>query len=583
MPFHKGTPPRQRGALGILGGLVLFLSVLFTALAVDTGRLMLEHRRLQLVADMAALDASSQSGGCGDGTLALAEAAAQTSAARNNHSIADARTLDVLLGNVSVGTGGIRNFAQADPESSMSVQVTAGNTVPASLFAGGLLGREATLQATAVAERQVLAGFSVGSLLVSLNDDDAGLLNNLLGGVLGSSVSLDAVAYRGIAATNVKLLDLVDAAAYAGTVQELLIADVSASELLQVYADAVNASGVADAGVSAAMNTLIAASVSDLALTLGEVLNVTTAPTNVEEAASVGVNLLDLITTTALVANGESAIILPLNTGIPGLITVNTELMVIEPPQIAIGPPGKNEDGDWRTKAKTAQVRLKTDVSASVNVPLLQLSVDLGLHVQIAQGEAWLDSIQCRNAIDSTSVVSIGAQPGIANVFVTISDYDGPPIAAPPANIGVVVDLGLLGNVSVANVTAGLNLPLEPDEGDLTFYVDVNDPNALPMMQRLSSDTGGRLNNGFAELDKGLVVNVNMLGGLGGLVLNGLSALGINANYILSIVLSSLLQPLLAGLGISVLDPLLRLLGIEVGAIDVQLIDLDLGRPNLLI
>ncbi|PKM36244.1 MAG: hypothetical protein CVV06_12040 [Gammaproteobacteria bacterium HGW-Gammaproteobacteria-10] len=59
--------PRQRGVLGLLGGLVLFLSVLFTALAMDTGRLMLEHRRLQLVADMAALDASSQSGGCGDG------------------------------------------------------------------------------------------------------------------------------------------------------------------------------------------------------------------------------------------------------------------------------------------------------------------------------------------------------------------------------------------------------------------------------------------------------------------------------------------------------------------------------------
>ncbi|HBA66667.1 MAG TPA: hypothetical protein DCZ48_10930, partial [Methylococcaceae bacterium] len=244
MPFHKGTPPRQRGALGVLGGLVLLLSVLFTALAVDTGRLMLEHRRLQLVADMAALDASSQSGGCGDGTLALAEAAAQTSAARNNHSIADARTLDVLLGNVSVGTGGVRNFTSDDPESSMAVQVTAGNTVPASLFAGGLLGREATLQATAVAERQALAGFCVGSGLLSFNTQDSIVLNALFGEILGSPLSLDAVSYQGIANARVSLLSLVQAAIGVGTVDELLHVPLVVGDLLQIYADALNASGV---------------------------------------------------------------------------------------------------------------------------------------------------------------------------------------------------------------------------------------------------------------------------------------------------------------------------------------------------
>jgi uncharacterized membrane protein len=224
--------------LGILGALTLLLSVLFTALAVDTGRLMLEKRRLQAVADMAALDASSQSGSCGDGTLATAEAAAVASAARNNHLVSGTRTLVVELGNYSKDEAtGVRTWPPEDSalhDRPMSVKVTAGNTVPASLFAGGILGEEATLQASAVAQRQALAGFSGGSGLLSLDSKKSALLNPLLGGILGSSVNLTLVSYQGIAATNITLESL-RIAAGVGTVQELLDANLTLVELLQIY------------------------------------------------------------------------------------------------------------------------------------------------------------------------------------------------------------------------------------------------------------------------------------------------------------------------------------------------------------
>lgn len=577
MPFHKGTPPRQRGALGVLGGLVLLLSVLFTALAVDTGRLMLEHRRLQLVADMAALDASSQSGGCGDGTLALAEAAAQTSAARNNHSIADARTLDVLLGNVSVGTGGVRNFTSDDPESSMAVQVTAGNTVPASLFAGGLLGREATLQATAVAERQALAGFCVGSGLLSFNTQDSIVLNALFGEILGSPLSLDAVSYQGIANARVSLLSLVQAAIGVGTVDELLHVPLVVGDLLQIYADALNASGVVEAEAIAAMQTLVSAAVRNLSLELGEVLNVS-AP-NPEEAASAKVNLFDLVTSTAIVANGKNALVLPLAINLSGL-TAEAELKVIELPQIAIGPPGMDDEGNWRTEAQTAQIELDVVAEGSLvkgvvgallgegvlndllaglfnllgallgSSDLIDADVDLNLKIKVAKGRAWLESIQCARQGAPKSLLTIGVEKGIAEAELN---------AEVTLNLKVV-RLLLLPSYEDMKVPLSLILNLSDSIAEsLEFEVNSGD---LPAVRRASSSFGQSLVNvvdGGGGLNNDNNADEHSLGLAGGLVASILSAIA------------------------PIVDSLLRVLGLEIGYVDVELFEVKIGRPDLLI
>ena len=568
------SPARQRGVLGILGALTLLLSILFTALAVDTGRLMLEQRRLQAVADMAALDASSKSGSCGNGTLAAAEAAAQASAVRNNHPLGEGRTLAVALGTTSAGTGGVRSFVQGDPATAMAVEVIAGNTLPASLLAGGILGEQAHLQAGAVAQRQALAGFSAGSLLVALNTEDSALLNSLLGGVLGSAVNLNLVSYQGIAATDVTLWDLVDASIGIGTVQELLDADLSLGELLQIYADAANSAGVADVAVTAAMQSLIDANVSSLSATFGDILAVATP--NVEEAASARVNLLDLITTTALVANGTNALSLPLAVNLPGgLLDIATELNVIEPPQIAIGPPGRGEDGNWRTKIRTGQVRLDTRVQSDIDLLVAQVEVDLALQVNVAQGTAWLASIECRNQQNPVSIVTIGAQPGIASITLTRATDPGASAAA--------IRVRLLG-IPVADVEAGLNLPLEPpDETDLVYEAESYDADALPMVQRATSSIGGSLDNGLSGLADSLQLTVAPLSlTLAQKLLLG-PLLDAFLGDLVGTLLEQLLSPLLTQLGDMILDPLLRLLGIEVGALDVQLFTLDIQSPALLI
>src|SRR5690606_41422636 len=66
--FSMHLPPKihQRGAFSILTAFTLLVLLLFLALVVDGGRLYMEQRKLQKIADMAALEAVArlENGNC---------------------------------------------------------------------------------------------------------------------------------------------------------------------------------------------------------------------------------------------------------------------------------------------------------------------------------------------------------------------------------------------------------------------------------------------------------------------------------------------------------------------------------------
>lgn len=559
---------RQCGALGLLGIVTLLLAVLFTAVAVDSGRLMMEQRRLQTVADMAALDAAARAGNCGTGDLDAIEALAAASAARNNHA---GPPLAVSVGKISVGAGGVREFAETSINNATAVHVLASKTVPASLFAGGTLGSETTLRAEAVAERDALAGFSAGSMLLSLSDDEAALLNNLLGGVLGSPVGLDVLSYQGIAATDLSVGELVDASAGIGTVDELLDADLTMAEMLNLYADAVAASDAANVEVANGMDALIAANVSDLTANFGDILAVTTE--NPEDAAEADVNLMDLITTSALVANGDSAIDLPLKLTVPDLLgltdevlNVETELTIIEPPQIAIGPPGIDENGNWRTQVNTAQARLTSKVEDGLpEIDLLglvtvEVSIDIAVEVESAQGAGWLRSIQCGTINNRNPVVTIGTNTGVAEVNSSRASN----LAEDPF-IGIHLSAGLLGScdITLPPINTAVRSPVNED---LVFEVAQPIADALPMTRETASGLGLTINLGSGEPD-------DNCSGL-------LSVVGVTVNELVSL-LNPLLEGIVSALLSEVIEPILTVLGIKIGAMDVSLISVEIERPEM--
>lgn len=554
---------RQRGAIGLFGILTLLLAILFTAVAVDTGRLMMQQRHLQTVADMAALDASSQTGHCGNGDFSAIQALANASAERNKHT---GQPLTVSVGEISVNNG-IREFSETPVATATAVMVEARKTVPASLFVGGILGHQTTLQAEAVAERDAIAGFSAGTTLTSLSEKEGALLNALLGSLLGSPVKLDVLSYEGIAKTRLSLKDLVDASADIGTVQQLLDAELSVTQLLALYANAVSMNDAADVNVMTGMNSLIAANVSNLNVALAEVVGVST-PTAIG-AANAKISLLDLLITSLMVANGSNALNLPVSVLLPsGLLNLTTKLQLIEPPQIAIGPPGIDKNGQWKTVVKTAQVRLNTGVKSNINLTVAGLvgvkaAIDLGLQVEVAQGAAWLKRIQCSSGQNPQNVVTIAAQPGVASVNLINATGSG----TDSATIGLSAVLALI-PVPIAEVGIGLNLPVQNNYAtELDYNVAIGGSD-LPQVQRADTGFGASLGNLAGSLD----IDVTLL---------GVVKLPLLDQLLADAVLSQIMSPLLAGLGDSLIDPLLSILGIEMGVIDVQLDSVEISRPEL--
>ncbi len=571
-PTYPSLTTRQRGAIGMMGAMVLLLAVLFVALIIDTGRLMMIQRQLQTVADMAAIDAAAQTGYCGTHNAADVEALATASAMRNNHLVTTDETLAVDLGITEPDSNGVRIFSISDNSVATAVKVTTNKSVNASLVAGGILGEQTTLSAVAVAQRQAGAGFSAGTALVSLNTEKMTLLNNLFGGILGSSINLDLLSYQGLASTNIKLLDLVKVHTTASSVDELLSSSLTIGELLTLYTDAFNEGDTANADVASALQTLtMAASSLPATLPISDILAISSPDTT--EQLDVEMNLLDLITTSLVVANGTNGIDLTTPVTLPNdSLNVVTELTVIEPPKIAIGPPGKDSNDQWHTAIQTAQIRLKTKIEGNINLVSAQVNTSLAMNLQVAQGEAWLKSIQCRQQASPSAIVTIGAQPGIATVSLTDVDDDSQP--------AVPLEVSLLG-IPIAEVPVALNIPAQSaDASDLVYSVSLDEP--LPQMQTASSAVSSSLQNGLSGIDSELEIGpVSALS----LSLAEELLLGPLLNTVLSdlnnTLLTELLSPLLTQVSDSVIDPLLDILGIQVGSMDVTLISLDQERPSI--
>lgn len=580
MVSEPHLPVKQRGALGLFAILTLLIAILFAALAVDTGRLMMQQRHLQTVADMAALDAASVAGSCGTGNLADVQAMAAASAARNNHA---GQPLDVRVGTVAVGAGAVREFTETAIQAATAVSVTASNTVSASFFAGGILGNETTLQANAVAEREALAGFSAGTMLLSISDDETTLLNSLLSGVLGSPVGLDVLSYQGIAATQLRLGELVDASATAGSVDELLSSDFTMGELLNLYADAVSASDAADVDVATGLDSLIAANVSDLVVNFGDILAVTSE--NPDDAANAEVNLFDLLMTSAFVANGDNALALaPTSLNLLGLNVVN-QLTVTEPPKIAIGPPGRNQQGDWHTEVDTAQLQLITGVSGNLSVAelpllgnllgatlggLLDIELDLDLTVNVAQGNAWLQSIQCGNITNNNATVTVGGHAGVFNPL-------------PSLNTDITIRAGgsFIANASVNSET--LDADTAGTTGTAVFDVNPYDLDSFPTPPETIPGPGlGSLSANDIDISLQLAeANCGLLG-LGCLIGGVVNALLDLVSIIDETVVKDLiLAPVLDAVEQEVLLPILEVLGIRLGGMDIRLVTVDIHRPEM--
>ncbi|KAF0862707.1 pilus assembly protein TadG-related protein [Pseudomonas sp. LD120] len=369
------SPLRQRGAIGLMAAVTLGLALLFMLLVVDSGRLYMEQRKLQRVADNAALEAVSRGGNCLAGLTAATYAG--QSAVRNGFVVAAGNTLTTTCGSLTTGANSLRTF-NANPAQSAAVRVIATNTVPisvasgiAALFTSGQINLTTQLTATAVAAAPTppLAQLSIRSTVGTVNSTNSPLLNALVGNMLGGSVNISAVGWNGLLNSDINLLSYLDQLAIdlgvaAGNYTQLLNTQASLTQLLQTAATVVQANG-ATADILAALGSLQAAVSAQIPeLELGDILKLQTGA--VSTALDANVQLFQLLQAMVQLANSKSAVAAVIPANLLGLANVTVRVKVIEPPQFsAVGDPRLailDPLGPNRIYVSTAQVRTLVSV-----------------------------------------------------------------------------------------------------------------------------------------------------------------------------------------------------------------------------
>lgn len=375
---HGLGPARQRGAIGLIGALTLGIALLFLLLVVDSGRLYLEKRKLQRVADTAALEAVSRSGTCAAPANNAAQFATE-SAARNNFSLDDNRTLATACGTLATGADFMRTFS-ADPSKTDAIRVVATHRVHTSLahgvltlFSGQPVNLTTLLSATAVAAAPTptVAQLTVRSTLLTVDSTQSVALNALIGGLLGGKLQLDAVGWNGLLNTDISLLKYLDALAVqlkvsAGNYDQLLKTDATVGQLIQAAIDVLKLGGDA---VNVVINNLEAIKLiapGTQILHLGDLINIQNGTD--KTALDVNLQLFNLIQGFVQLSNKASAVAVELPVNVLGLLGVTVSTKVIEPGQVSsIGNP--KDIARQPIYVRTAQVR----TLISVKLPIVTL------------------------------------------------------------------------------------------------------------------------------------------------------------------------------------------------------------------
>ena len=423
---------RQRGAIGLMAAGTLAVALVFMLLVVDSGRLYMEKRKLQSIADTSALEAAGRGGLCSPTTTA--NDYAKENATRNGFTVVagdNSRGLVVTCGLLTTNANSVRVFSP-DATKNDAVRVVATRSVMTSIatgiwsmFSGAPASSQMMLSATAVAAyAPPVAQLTIRSTLGTIDSSKSAILNVVIGRLLGGTLTLDATSWKGLADTSVNLLGYLDQLALklnvkAGDYEALLATAVSANDLIDAVVKVMQKNGSAVAAVINDTIKIQTIAPNAKLLTVGDLLKVTTGTP--AAALNTNIQLFQLLQTTAQLSSSKNAVNAAAQLNIPLVGSVSIQTKVIEPPQMsAVGNPAKAKAGLSKNPptdqiyVRTAQVRtlvsielpvLKT-VSAlasavtSLATPIAGVVNNL-LHLNLA---GVVSSVLCAVACDSTDV-----------------------------------------------------------------------------------------------------------------------------------------------------------------------------------
>ncbi|GHD62073.1 pilus assembly protein TadG-related protein [Jeongeupia chitinilytica] len=493
---------KERGGMiiAVVGLLMLAVAALG---AIDIGRIYAERRELQKVADMAAM-AAAQS------LFRNPQAAALASANGNGFTPDATRTLSLTTGHWQPGQTGALPASPVD-----AARVVVSNTAFKLFFIPGT--QLVNAEATAISSAS--AAFSVGSGLAKIDSTKRSALNTLFTTLLGKPISLSVASYQTLADASLSVGQLATALAV-GSYDQLVGTQVSYEQLRLAAISALNTQSPATASLLQTLNLSGSGGNFKLIDTPSQPGLLSLGLADKTTAMNAQINVLNLLNTALQQSSQSHFLDLGQQINLPlGVVTVTADLglTLIEPPVLAVGQPGKDSQGNWRTQAQTAQTRIGLVLGIK---PALLPQIDVPLTLTVASATAWLESVQCTSG--GAADVVIGVKPSVA------CQGAGNCLGGPAGSLSF-------------HVSSNADLPTDPP---MSYYGGAG-------LGTLSSFLSGTLSS--------------VLGALGGVV-GGL--------------LGVILSPLTMALD-PVITNLLNTLGVRLNYADVTLINVQCGGSGL--
>lgn len=555
----------KRGVISIFGAFAMVAGIGVSAMVVDVGHLYLTKRRLQTVVDAAALAAA--------GDPQNATAIAQDIFRRNGyptdqlsvqpgHYTAD----PVLSASARLDTNPAR-----PPNAVKVVNRIATNDFLASIFNSS---GKANVSATATAAQTPTVSFSAGTGLAQI---DAGLLNAVLGKLLGTTLSLSFANWHdGLAAANVDALTFLNqfathAGLAAGTYGDLANANLTVGQFILAAQAALNAHpGDANNAALDALNLLSLQVPQQVSATVGSIIDTTLWKTRKigsivqQDQGQTTINLLDTITAMARLYGSNHLADVGTSLSIPVTNTSISAYVTAGQPQASAAVAALG------TTITTSQVRLLLNVTAAnVNLGLATAKVVLPIYVEIASGKAQVKAIPCQTngTMVTISSTATGTTAQIGSVTqAQLQDFGQAIQPTPAAVVQLSVQLPLLPAIPVSIQAGGTAAVAAGAPTDMNF--------TLPQIQAGTAQTVAGSNG---QLISGVAQNLTLTASG-----NGITSAVSN---LVNTVVMPLLRPLLVSI-LSTLDPvvgnLLQTLGVKIGTLDVTVHGASCGRSKLI-
>ncbi|HEV7343755.1 MAG TPA: TadG family pilus assembly protein [Sphingopyxis sp.] len=528
----------RRAGISIATAFAMTMLIGAAALAVDVGSLYLDRRKLQGIADAAAMAAAGRPG--------EEQAAAQRIIAAN---------CDCGIRIAALTTGTYTPDATIAAEQRFAAGGASANAVRIVLtrdrplyFGRFLTGRsESIIQATATGARRGYAAFSLGSRVAAVN---GGLPNALLSGLTGSQINLSVMDYNALASTDIDLLAFSDALRTEIDSEVLTFGQTLDSQV--TMPQVVSALARASEGQAASALEHIA----DRALPRGLFpsraidLGPRSSSFRVDPANPVKVNALSLLRAMLLLGSANRQVDLAVASNLQGGSGIDIALLIGEPP--AHSPLIAVTDTN-AVIVRTAQVRLKLDTK--VQTPLA--SVHIPVLAELGSASARIADIDCgRNSSAAVSLAVVTSPAMLAIGTVDAAVFQNMQRPLDPRSARVV-------KLPLASVDAEAELVLSDlNEKQVPFSRSDIDNGRVKTVS-----SSGLVAGAAKSLSDRMDLRVNVLG------------LGLNLNALRTVVgdTVALAAPVLD----TVLADLTGLLGVHVGQADARVNALRCGKAKL--